>query len=63
MKPVPDEFPITLTICRGGEEVLCITQREDGAPSFAGCPLQVEEALALAKAMLSVYANAVSTGG
>jgi hypothetical protein len=59
----PGEFPITLTVCRGGEEVLCITQREDGAPSFAGRPLLVEEAITLAKAMLSVYANAVSEAG
>jgi|688.fasta_scaffold1027511_1 hypothetical protein len=63
MKPEPDEFPITLTVSRGGEQVLCITQREDGAPSFAGCPLLVEEAIVLAKAMLSVYANAVPAAG
>ncbi|CAB4162386.1 hypothetical protein UFOVP783_40 [uncultured Caudovirales phage] len=59
----PDKFPIVLTVCRGEDVVLRITQGEDGAPSFAGSPLLVEEALTLAAALLAVYANAVPVAG
>jgi hypothetical protein len=55
MNAVSDREPFIVRIERGGREICRLTQRSEGAPSFAGEPLQTIEAYRLASALCSLY--------
>lgn len=58
-----EEGTCALVVLQDGKEIARITQNGQGAPGFAGTPLQLEEALRLARTLLSVYIGTAEQAG